>query len=260
VDSTPLFNQGRVIGSWFEDADAKYCILGDIRPRNPAASPGEQTLNVLETIQKALASAGMDFRDIVRTWFYNDRILDWYAEFNRARSAFFRRHDLALMPASTGIGASNPAGAALVVKAIAVMPKTRKVTIRRIDSPLQCDAFAYGSAFSRGVEVADPAARILHISGTASIEPDGETAYVGDAGKQIEKTMEVVDAMLAQNGMDISDTTRAIAYFRHRSIIPIWRRYCRIRELPPIPIILAECDICRDNLLFEIELDAATEV
>jgi enamine deaminase RidA (YjgF/YER057c/UK114 family) len=260
VDTTLLWNEGRVIGRCFEDSDAKYCMLGDIRPGNLAASRGEQTLDVLETMQRVLASVGMDFRHVVRTWFYNDRILDWYAEFNKVRAAFFDRHGLAVMPASTGIGVSNPIGAALTAKAIAVMPKTQRVTIRRVESPLQREASTYGSSFSRAMEVADPAARVLYISGTASIESNGQTAHLGNALKQVEKTMEVAEAILERNGMSLSDTIRAIGYFRHREHIPLWRQYCQSRGLAPIPIVVTECEVCRENLLFEIELDAAREV
>jgi len=56
--------------------------------------------------------------------------------------------------------------------------------------------------------------------------------------------------------MNFSDSTRAIAYFRHQEHIPLLDQYCRSRRLPPLPVILTQCDICRDNLLFEIELDA----
>ena len=260
VSSTPLLDEGLVIGRCFEDSDAKYCILGNLRPRNPSAAPGEQTLDVLQRIQMALESVDMDFRHVVRTWFYNDRILDWYAEFNTARSEFFERHGITLIPASTGIGVSNTAGAALVAKAIAVAPKNQTVSIRRVESPLQSEASNYGSAFSRALEVADRAARVLYISGTASIEANGETAHVGDAAKQIEKTVEVAEAILARNGMSLSDTVRAIGYFRRREHIPLWHQYCRNRDLSAFPIILTECEVCRRDLLFEIEIDAARAV
>lgn len=260
MDSTPLMAGGRMVGRYFEDSDARYCILGDIRPGNVEATPGEQTREVMETIQKSLMSAGMDFQNVVRTWFYNDRILDWYAEFNRARSTFFQRHGIKAIPASTGIGVANRAGAALVAKAIAVAPKNAHVRIRRVESPLQCEASAYGSAFSRGLEVADRAVRVLYVSGTASIEASGDTVHVGDAAKQIEKTMEVVEAMLERNGMRLEETVRAIGYFRHREHIPLWEEYCRGRDLGPMPIILTECEVCRANLLFEIELDVAKAV
>ena len=72
--------------------------------------------------------------------------------------------------------------------------------------------------------------------------------------------MEVVEAILARNGMNLSDTVRAIGYFRHREHIPLWRQYCQARGLAPIPILLTECEVCRRNLLFEIELDTARAV
>jgi len=251
IASTPLF------GRFFEDSDAKYCVLGDVRPTNPHDTRGAQTTDVLEAIRHALADAGMDFGNVVRTWFYNDDILAWYTEFNQARTAFFQRHGISLIPASTGIGVSNASGDVLVAKAIAVQPKTGAVTVRRVESPLQREPSAYGSSFSRAMEVADPAGRMLYISGTASILLNGETVHVGDAAAQVAKTMEVVEAILEKNGMSFADTTRAIAYFRHAEDIPLWEEYCRARQLPPLPVIVTQCVICRDDLLFEIELDAA---
>lgn len=256
VIPTPVFQGGRIIGNTFEDADAKYCILGDVRPSDPSAPRDLQANEVLHIIQKALDGAGMHFRDVVRTWFYNDRILDWYAGFNRVRTAFFKSHGIVRMPASTGIGAANPAGAALVAKVIAVLPKTNAVTIRRVESPLQCDAFSYGSAFSRAMEVATPRSSSIYVSGTASIEPGGKTIHAGNAVKQIETTMEVVEALLIHAGMDIADTTRAVAYFRHADQMQLWQEYWQSRHLPPLPVVVTQCDVCRDDLLFEIELDA----
>ena len=256
ADLTPLFDGGRLIGSFFEDADASYCILGDLRPATLELSRGAQTEAVLATIQNTLKSVGMHFRDVVRTWFYVDRILDWYGEFNGVRTQFFQQYGITRMPASTGVGAPNIAGAALAARVIAVKPKAGAVTIRIGESPLQCDAFAYGSSFSRAMEVVGPGARSLYISGTASIEPQGATAHAEDAAKQIDKTMEVVGAMLNHSGMELTDITRAIAYFRHPEHTSLWNDYCRDRSLPPLPVIVTQCDICRDDLLFEIELDA----
>ena len=257
ADTTPLYDGDRMIGRLFENADAKYCWLGGVLPADRTAPRSAQAGQALQSIQNALAGAGMDFHDIVRTWFYVDRILEWYRGFNRVRTAFFKRHGIIHMPASTGIGIPNAAGAAVVAKVIAVRPKTGKVSIRRVQSPLQCEASCYGSSFSRAMEVCDSSTRTLHVSGTASIGPTGQTAHVGNTAGQIEKTMEVVGALLEQAGMVWSDTTRAMAYFRDSEHISLWHDYCRNRQLPPLPIILIPSDICRDDLLFEIELDAA---
>jgi enamine deaminase RidA (YjgF/YER057c/UK114 family) len=259
IPSVPIFDNGRLIGQTFEDSSAKYCLLGGIYPSDLKASPAAQAEEVFGMIERALASAGMDFRQVVRTWFYNDGILAWYAGFNRVRTAFFKDHGVTLMPASTGIGAPNIVGAALVAKVVAVLPKTAAVQVRKAESPLQCDAFDYGSAFSRAIEVAGPLARTLYISGTASIEPGGKTVHVGNAALQIAKTMEVVEAILHKAGMGLGDTTRAISYFRHPEHIALWRDFCRTKALNEFPVVEAACTICRDDLLFEIELDAARE-
>lgn len=257
ISVVPIFDNGRLIGQAFEDSDAKYCLLGGMYPTDPTASPGAQTEEVFRMIERALAGAGMDFRHVVRTWFYNDHILDWYGDFNRVRTGFFKEHGITLMPASTGIGAPNPAGTALVAKVTAVLPKSGALVVRKAESPLQCEAFAYGSAFSRAVEVAGPHARTLYISGTASIDHGGKTVHAGNAGLQIARTMEVVDAILGAAGMDIGDTTRAIAYFRHPDDIALWHAFCLAKSFPPLPAVAIGCTICRDDLLFEIELDAA---
>jgi enamine deaminase RidA (YjgF/YER057c/UK114 family) len=259
VQTTPLYDEQRIIGRFFEDADAKYCYLGDIQPPNSSASQSDQAAAVMETIQSTLEKAGMHFKDVVRTWFYVDQILDWYDGFNRIRTSFFERHGIMRMPASTGIGCPNASGKALVAKAVAVLPKNGNVRIHRSHSPLQCEAADYGSSFSRAMEVCDSTTRTLYVSGTASIEPDGRTVYAGNTALQIGKTMEVVEALLARSGMTLPDTTRAIAYFRHREDFPLWLEYCRNRHLPRLPILLVPSDICREDLLFEIELDASVK-
>ena len=260
IDARPLRDARRVLGYYWEDADAVYCHLGGVRPTNISASRGDQTRQVLHIIRNILENIGLDFCHVVRTWFYNDHIVDWYAEFNEARTGFFRQRKISVLPASTGIGVANAGGSALVAKLIAVKPKTHRVTIRRVDSPLQCEASRYGSSFSRAMEVADSKSRVLYISGTASIEPGGRTVHVGDTAKQIEKTMEVVNALLKHDGMCLSDTTRAIAYFRHQEDMGLWHEYMQNRELPRFPVNVVQCDICRADLLFEIELDAAATV
>jgi len=260
IPTVPIFDESRrMIGQVFEDSNAKYCMLGGVYPSDPTASPSAQTEEVFRTIERVLAGAGMDFRHVVRTWFYNDQILEWYSDFNRVRTRFFQDHDIALMPASTGIGAPNIAGTALVAKVVAVLPKTGNVIIRKAVSPLQHEAFAYGSAFSRAIEVAGPQARTIYISGTASIELDGKTVHVGSPALQIAKTMEVVTAILGAAGMDFGDTTRAVAYFRNPADVRLWREFCQKESLLHLPVLEVGCTVCRDDLLFEIELDAAQE-
>ena len=125
-----------------------------------------------------------------------------------------------------------------------------------VPSPRQCPAPAYGSAFSRAVEIQSPGFRQLLVSGTASIGPAGQTAHVGDIDAQIECTMEVIQAILESRGMTLANTTRATAYFRSGLDAPRFAEWLERHELRSLPVVFACCDICRDDLLFELELDA----
>lgn len=247
----PLVVRDRLRGYLIESHGTAHCFLGGLLPADPGASREDQTQEVFAAIEETLELAGLSFQHVVRTWFYNENILEWYAGFNRVRTEYFRRHAVGKMPASTGIGAPNPAGTALAAKAIAVRPGDGE--IRVCESPLQCDAFAYGSAFSRATEVSDSRSRTLYVSGTASIEPSGLSVHQGDPSAQIALTMDVVRALLDKAGVTLADTTRAVAYLRDPAHIALWEN----ARPPGLPSVSVGCFVCRDDLLFEIELDVS---
>jgi len=246
------------IGRIFEDQFAKYCILGNIHPDNVSTSKEEQARQTFENMEKGLKLAGMDIKNIVRTWFFNKDILDWYKEFNSVRTKFYREKGIfdGLLPASTGIGGNNPAHAAIIAGAIAMQAKADNVILKEVPSPLQCPACDYRSSFSRAVKVSMPDHCRVFISGTASIDPEGKTVHIGNINAQIALTLEVVEAILKSLGMSYSDVTRANAYFKHTKDAPAFKSYCEKYGLPAARVVAAQNDICRDELLFEIEVDA----
>lgn len=258
VSMQPIRLHGRTVGTIYEDDWGRYCVVGGLRPESAAYSRAAQTRQTFDRMEEALEVAGMSFANVYRTWFYLDHILDWYGEFNGVRNRFFKERGVydRLVPASTGVGGSNSAGTAVVADLLAVEPKKGGVTLAAIPSPLQCPALEYGSSFSRAVELAVPGERRLLISGTASIAPEGMTLHVGDVGAQLSLTMEVVDAILKSRAMTWGDVTRGIAYFQNGADIPRFAGYCRSKGLPTFPVISVKNDICRDDLLFELEVDA----
>ncbi len=258
IELEPVYLDGRVVGNLFDSENARCCLLGDLGPTDLSRSREEQARETFERMDAALKTVGMDFSNVVRTWLYLDKLLTWYDEFNEVRTTFFNEYGVFdnLVPASTGIGVSNPAGAALVSDVFAIQPKNGGVNIEAVPSPLQCPAIDYKSSFSRGVEISSAAQRFLLISGTASIHPGGETAHVGDVRKQIALTMEVIDAILKSRDMSWENTVRGIAYFRNGADAPLYEEYCRQNGLPALPMAIAHADICRDDLLVEVEIDA----
>jgi len=101
-----------------------------------------------------------------------------------------------------------------------------------------------------------PTHKNLLISGTASIDPDGKTAHVGDPEKQIRLTMDVVKAILESRGMGWGDLFRGIAYFKDMDDLPIYRTIAAELGIPRFPLAVSHADVCRHDLLFEIEVDA----
>lgn len=259
ADVRVLRADGRVVGTVFENDCATVCRLASVLPKKREAASGDQAREVFETLERVLADAGLTYNDVVRTWIFLRDLLSWYREFNDVRTAFYQEHGVfgKLLPASTGIGAWTPSGAAIVVDALAIRPKRPTFTIDVVPSPLQGAATAYRSSFSRAIEIGWPKCRELMISGTASIDEKGQTVFIGDTARQIAMTMEVVEAILNSRGMSWADVTRSIAYFRHSEEIPLFEAYCRGRRLPPFPVAVSHSTICRDDLLFEIEADAA---
>ncbi|MBU0617118.1 MAG: translation initiation inhibitor [Planctomycetes bacterium] len=264
VPVAPLELGGRVVGSVFEVGGARHCRLGGLLPADIARPYAEQARDVLKRMEAALDVAGLGFRDVLRTWFFNDEILSWYAEFNRVRDTFFKQRGVydGVVPASTGIGGRNAAGAALLGGLLAVGEGSSRprrpchTRVAAVPSPLQPPALAYGSSFSRAVELAMPDCRQLLVSGTASIAPDGETDHVGDVEGQIARTMEVVQAILESREMSWANLTRAVAYLRRAEDVPAFWRCCRDKKTGPPAVVCAQSTICRDELLFELEVDA----
>ncbi|OAM91804.1 translation initiation inhibitor [Termitidicoccus mucosus] len=253
---------GQICGATWRTNDARYLLLGALIPPDLTAPRAAQAAALWRHLQASLGREGFAMSNLVRTWFFNDHILDWYDDFNRVRNAFFTEHNVfgTLVPASTGVGACNADGAALTVDALAVAPLDGRVDITAVASPLQCAAYDYKSAFSRAVECREAGgARHLLVSGTASIEPGGRTAHVGDLDAQIDLSLRVVAAILESRGMGWDDVARAILYFPHIAWMERWEARRAAMGLPEIPATFAHCDICRDDLLFEIELDAWKE-
>jgi enamine deaminase RidA (YjgF/YER057c/UK114 family) len=106
------------------------------------------------------------------------------------------------------------------------------------------------------MEIFSPAGRQLLISGTASIAPGGKTLWQDDVRKQVELTMAVVEAILHSRGFTVADLTRATAYFKDRNDFGVFNAWCRKHGLTSVPVVAAQCTVCRDDLLFELEADA----
>jgi 2-iminobutanoate/2-iminopropanoate deaminase len=121
------------------------------------------------------------------------------------------------------------------------------------------EAFDYGSAFSRGMRIDLKGLTILLVSGTASIDEQGNTVHIGDLRGQMRRTFDNITALLASEGATWHDIVRTTCYLRD-----IERDYKVFNEeraafydrqgLNPLPASTGiQAILCRPELLVEIE-------
>ena len=196
-------------------------------------------------------SHGFEYGDTVRTWIYLRRLLDWYDDFNAVRREFYALHPFCsgAFPASTGIQAaflpSECRMDALLVQGVPVTPVVRTARQGRPSS--------YGSAFSRGMEVEIDGRRTIHVSGTASIDGAGRSLHRGDAGAQCRETLRSVAAVLDERGAELRDIVSATVFCKTPEVRSDFRHALDVFGVPQLPAICVVADICRPELLVEME-------
>ncbi len=259
TELTPIISNNKIVGYFYETEVAEFCYLANIYSDNIELSNSEQVDNTFNKINDILHSLNMNFSNIARMWNYLDDLLSWYDDFNVTRTAFFNKHNIfknKLTPAATGIGAANSAGAAYLGNVIAIKPKNNQISVDEIISPMQCPALDYKSSFSRAVKIEQFESKQIYVSGTASIEPMGKTVHIDDIKGQIELTMEVISEILSSQNITWENVSDSIAYFTKLEDVKILNQFLKENRYPDFPITISHANICRDNLLFELELNA----
>jgi enamine deaminase RidA (YjgF/YER057c/UK114 family) len=265
-----LVEGDRVHGRVVETRHARFLGLADIGRRLAdarKAEPAEEALAVLEGAAELLAREGFSFHDVVRTWFYLRDILDWYGPFNAARNAFFHKLGLvgaagqSLIPASTGIEGRNARGGWCTLDLVAVRPANgAELQTRRLHNRRQNEATEYGSAFARALELVVGDSRHVFVSGTAAIDDHGATVHAGDLERQVRHTLEAVEALLEGANAGLSDLCQATAFLKRAADAPALERLVARSGIAGVPLVTTLADICRDDLLFEIDATAVVPV
>jgi enamine deaminase RidA (YjgF/YER057c/UK114 family) len=200
----------------------------------------------------------------VRTWYYLDRILDWYPEFNAARTAAYGRLGLparpggeAPPPASTGISGRTSSGSACTLDLIAVAPAAGgPVRVEMLANPAQADPWRYGSSFSRGAVVRWPGAALVEVSGAAAIDASGASVHRGDVARQAAHTLDAIAALLQRRGGVLPDLAAATAFVKRAEDAAEFRRVLAGRGITDLPAVCVVADVCREELLFELDGEA----
>jgi len=219
----------------------------------PGRDAYAQALAMFEVAEDLLQRAGMELRDVVRTWIHLRAIDRDYADLNRARRAFFEARGIDAPPASTGIGGGPaPEEHDLCLGLVAV--KAEPAPVRTVmHAPTMNEAPQYGADFARGVRIVDTNKTALHVSGTASVDEAGRTAHPGDFEAQAGRMLANVAALLEAQGAGFGDVVSAVTYLKRPADAGRLREKLREAGFEGFPNVLVEAQICRADLLCETE-------
>lgn len=261
---TTVHHGGRVVGrSWTCDGFRALHLSG-VRGTLPGGGlPSDVTHQAQQMFANAgamLEAEGYNFLQVARTWIYLARLLDWYGEFNRVRTGYYTSQGMTgtpldtVFPASTGIQ-GRTADEECVMDVFALAPADGgDVRVEPIlGSWRQPPAFSYGSSFSRGMTIEIEDRKTVLISGTASINTAGETTRVGDAEGQCLETLQDIAAILEEQGGGLDSIASATVFCKTREVYDAFHNVTRLLQVPFASRVPVIADVCRSDLLIEIE-------
>ncbi|MDR1200242.1 MAG: endoribonuclease L-PSP [Tannerellaceae bacterium] len=246
-----------------ENADARFLFAGGFQSDVVNKSIGQQANEVFEKINELVKLEDFPINSIIRQWNYIEKITccqeenQNYQSFNNARSHFYAKTNWVNgYPAATGIGA-NLGG--MLIDLDAVTFKSPYAYTIPIDNKLQVAAHAYSEKvlekaqkqqttpkFERAKSITFSDRRLIYISGTAAIRGEESLKGVG-LERQLHITMENI-AQLTGNAKPVM----LRVYLKDKEDYQLSKRLMSEYNLP-IPISYMCADICRDELLIEIE-------
>lgn len=196
----------------------------------------------------------------LRIWNYLDAInegsgdAERYRQFCAGRAAGMDGMFGSSYPAATAIGLRDGQRSLQVYALAARIPGCA------IENPRQVNAWRYprqygpaAPGFARAMR-APTASPQLYISGTAAIVGHA-SHHPEDIAAQLDETLANVRSLLDAAGSQASPAARSPlkVYVRHAPDLPVVRSLLRARLGDTVPLLLLEGDICRRELLLEIE-------
>lgn len=238
------------------DGDSLFGVIEEREADHPDIRTA--TVAAYEAIGEFRRSSG--FPHLLRMWNFVDAVnegdgdLERYRQFCIGRAEGFGPSMRTAYPAATGIGRQSRSG---LVQVFWVAAKTPGIAI---ENPRQISAYRYprthgpvSPSFSRATVLTNGT---LLVSGTASIVGH-VSLHPNDVAAQLDETLRNLEALIAharqrQSSIAADAEMRLTVYVRepdHAELIS-----SRLRTaFPGAPTILVAADICRRELLLEIE-------
>lgn len=240
-------------------------LFGSLSLEEKSVDLSEATITAYREIFEVLEKTGHS--NLIRVWNYLPEITgeadgdERYRRFNSARQAAFLsvgRPVAVSVPAACALG--SPPGSPIAIYFIAA-----REAPQLIENPRQTSAYRYppkfgvhSPSFSRACVLRESAGTTLFVSGTASIV-GYETIHPGDVRAQTRETLANLDALVREANHVVGaaryslDALKFKVYVRRPQDLETIQSALAESLHPAAPILYLQADVCREELLVEIE-------
>ena len=199
----------------------------------------------------------------IRTWLYVQNVDVNYAGVVKARNEVFATQNLTPNThfiASTGIAGRHASPKVLVQMDAYAITGIQPEQIHYLYAPTHLNpTYEYGVSFERGTYIDYGDRRQVYISGTASINNQGEVMYPGDVKKQTLRMWENVETLLAEADCTFNDVGHLLVYLRDIADYTVVKEMFEER-FPHIPKVYLLAPVCRPGWLVEMECMAVKAI
>ncbi len=235
-----------------------YRLMYFHTPKLEGKGSYDQMAEEFAVADRKLAAAGGTLEaNMQRTWIYCRDIDNNYAGLVVARREHFARNGLTAdthFIASTGIeGKSDPFDRLVRMDSVALFGHRREqVTYMSALDHLN-PTHEYGVTFERATRLTFGDRSKYYVSGTASIDKNGQIVHPGDVGRQAERMLENINALLSNYDAALEDLKLAVVYLRDPADAAIVEGVLSKRLPANLPRVMVHGAVCRPGWLVEME-------
>ena len=229
-----------------------------------SSSSEHQTTRILEDYVMRLIENECTLKDnCVRTWFFVNDIDNNYSGVVKARNEVFMTQGLTPEThyiSSTGIGgrvADSKVFATMDAYAVKGLLPGQMTYLYALDHMNRTSE--YGVSFERATQIDYGDRRHVFVSGTASIDNQGQVVWPRDIKRQVKRMWENVEALLKEAEMNFNDITFALVYLRDPSDYAVVSALFQ-KQFPNTPHLLLHAPVCRPGWLIEMECMAVKAI
>ena len=237
-----------------------YTHLYNVQLHEKNGNSYEQTQAIFEQYRHKLTKYQCTLEaNCLRTWLFVKNIDTQYDGMVQARKKLFAEAGLTPQThfiASTGIEGNSVYPEVIVMLDAYAIQEIKQEQIRYLYASSNLNPTCeYGVTFERGTCIRYGDRQHILLSGTASIDNRGKIVYPLQLEKQAERTMENIQALLAEAEAGWSDVTHLIIYLRDIADYENTRIYFE-KNYPEIPYAILLAPVCRPGWLIEVECSA----